>query len=175
KRLRSDALTCNIDFMPTILSLAGLPIPENVDGKNLMPLYDDPEAELHESLALINVWGEAATHALGVVTKDMKYLHWGYAAEGFEVTEELYHLEKDPLELQNLYENPEYGPALRHMREVYDRHLSAWKEEAVDYNNYRPYGIIFDRNINWSEKESLFDKEGIEEARRATARARNMK
>ncbi|MBK1879909.1 sulfatase family protein [Pelagicoccus mobilis] len=172
KGLRSDALTGNIDFAPTILSLAGLPVPENMDGSNLMALYENPNAELHESLALVNVWGEAATHALGVVTKDMKYLHWGYAAEGFEVTEELYHLGKDPLELTELSGNPEYSPAMQAMRKAYDRHLSDWKKEAVAYNNYQPYGTIFDRETDWSEKEGLFDAKGIEAARKATAEAR---
>ena len=80
---------------------AGLPVPENMDGTDLMPLYEDPTANIHETIALINVWGHPATHALAVVTKDMKYIHWPYAAEGFESTDELYHLSKDPHELVN--------------------------------------------------------------------------
>ncbi len=172
RQLRSEALTGNIDFAPTILGLAGVAVPENVDGKDLMALYEDPEAELHESLALINVWGKAPTHTIGVVTKDMKFLHWAYAASGFEVTEELYHLGRDPLELTNLSVNPEYGPMLQQMRKVYDRHLSDWKKHAVPYNSYQQYGTIFDRGVDWSKKESLFDKKGIEEARKATEKAK---
>jgi arylsulfatase A-like enzyme len=158
KKLRSDALTGNIDFAPTMLKLAGLPVPENMDGADLMELYGDPQGSIHESLALINVWGKAPTHALGVVTKDMKYIHWGYAAEGFEVTEELYHLGKDPLELTNQAGNPEYSSAMQQMQQAYDRHLSRWKAEAVPYNNYQPYGTVFDRNAAWAEKESLLPK-----------------
>jgi arylsulfatase A-like enzyme len=158
KKLRSAALTGNIDFAPTILKLAGLPIPGNIDGADLMALYGNPEESIHESLALINVWGKAPTHALGVVTKDMKYIHWGYAAEGFDVTEELYHLGKDPLELINQFGNPEYSAAMQRMREAYDRHLARWKAEAVPYNNYQPYGTIFDRKAPWADKESLFPK-----------------
>jgi arylsulfatase A-like enzyme len=158
KQLRSDALTGNIDFAPTILKLAGLPVPADMDGGDLMELYGDPKKSIHESLALINVWGKVPTHAMGVVTKDMKYIHWGYAAEGFEVTEELYHLDKDPLELTNQAGNPEYRLAMERMRKSYDEHLSHWKAEAVPYNNYEPYGIIFDRNVPWAEKEVLLSK-----------------
>jgi len=169
KQLRSEALTGNIDFAPTILSLAEVPVPGNMDGKNLMPLYENPEAELHESIALINVWGEPATHALGVVTKDVKFLHWAYAASGFEVTEELYHLDKDPLELTELSRNPEYRPMLQKMQKIYDQHLTGWKENSVSFNSYQPYGTIFDREVAWSKKEGLYDTKGLEEARKATA------
>lgn len=168
KKLRSEALTGNIDFAPTMLKLAGLPVPDNVDGADLMSLYDNPQASIHESIALINVWGKRETHAMSVVTKDMKYVHWGYAAEGFKVTEELYHLGKDPLELTNQAANPEYGSALRKLRKSYDQHLAHWKGEAVTYNNYQPYGTIFDRNVPWEDKENLF-------AKRATKRAGKVK
>lgn len=155
KGLRSDALTGNIDFAPTMLSLAGLPVPSNMDGGDLLKLYENPEAAIHESLALINVWGHAPTHALAVVTKDMKYIHWGYAGEGFDVTEELYHLEKDSLELTNQALNPEYRQAMEQMRKAYDSHLDNWKAEAVPYNDYQRFGTLFDRSIDWNAKRSL--------------------
>ena len=159
KNLRSQALTANIDFAPTILKLAGIEIPENADGKDLMKLYGKPDAAIHESIALINVWGKTPTHALGVVTKDMKYINWSYAAEGFEVTEELYHLSKDSLELKNQAKNPEYSSALEKMRKAYDTHLAHWKKEAVSYNKYTKYGNLFDRNIAWADKANLVIKE----------------
>ncbi len=146
KGLRSEALTGNIDFAPTLLKLAGLPTLENMDGADLMELYEAPQNSIHDSLALINVWGKEPTRALAVVTDKMKYINWSYDEEGFEVTEELYHLGKDPMELTNQFSNPEYRLALQQMRETYDKHLDHWKKEAVPYNNYQAYGTIFDRN-----------------------------
>ncbi|VGO17611.1 Arylsulfatase [Pontiella desulfatans] len=154
KKLRSKGLTGNIDFAPTILKLAGLPAPANMDGGDLTELYANPKGDIHDALSLINVWGKPATHALAVVTKEMKYIHWGYAAEGFEVTEELYHLGKDPLELVNQAGNPEYRQALETLRKTYDARLAHWKAEAVPYHNYQPYGTIFDRHVPWAEKET---------------------
>jgi arylsulfatase A-like enzyme len=158
KRLRSDSLTANIDFAPTILSLAGLPVPENMDGTDLMPLYEDPTARIHETIALINVWGHPATHALAVVTKDMKYIHWPYAAEGFEASDELYHLSKDPHELVNHSDNPEYAAAIKQMRQHYDEQLADWTKGAVSYNGYQSYSTAFDRNVEWADKSDTFSK-----------------
>ncbi|MFT5123536.1 MAG: arylsulfatase A-like enzyme [Candidatus Omnitrophota bacterium] len=152
KKLRCAALTGNVDFAPTMLALAGLPVPENMDGRNLMKLYDDPAAAIHDALPLINVWGPKACHSLGVVTKDTKYVFWNYGADDFEPVEEMYVLSKDPLELQNAALNPEQAPQLEKMRRLYDQALVKWKEEAVPYHNYQSYGTLFDRTIPWSKK-----------------------
>lgn len=156
--LRRNALAANIDIAPTILTLAGLPVPRDVDGGDLMRVYEDPTAAIHESIALINVWGSKETHALGVVTKDLKYLYWGYAAEGFEATEELYNLADDPFELTNLVSQATSTPHLKAMRQIYDQHLDCWQSQAVAHNGYQPYGTYFDREVSWAEKAAAFAK-----------------
>ena len=133
-------------------------MPENMDGIDLMPLYEDPTADIHETIALINVWGHPATHALAIVTKDMKYIHWPYAAEGFEASDELYHLSKDPHELVNQADNPEYGAAIKQMRQHYDAQLADWNRDAVSYNEYQSYSTAFDRNVEWADKSDTFLK-----------------
>ena len=89
-----------------------------------MTVYDKPTSSLHQSLPLINVWGKEPTHVLGVVTEEMKYLYWGYAAKGFKPTNELYDLKKDPLELTNQFSSSEYTKARKKMQKLYDKHLT---------------------------------------------------
>jgi arylsulfatase A-like enzyme len=155
KKLRSDALTGNVDFSPTILELADVDIPQGLDGRSLVSLYDDPNAAIHESLPLINVWGPKQVHSLGVITKDWKYIFWSYAEGEFETAEELYDMKGDPLELKNRAADASHTASLEEMQNVYDQHIAAWKILAVPYNNYRKYAIIFDRKIPWLQKRPL--------------------
>ena len=152
KQLRTDALTGNVDFAPTMFALAGLKTSEGTDGRNLMTLYDNPKAAIHESLPLINVWGPEAVHSLAVVTKDWKYVFWPYGAKGMTPTEELYDTAKDPLELTDLAQDTSNGAVLNAMRTRYDREVEKWRSETVNYNNYKRFAVVFDRNLPWGEK-----------------------
>jgi arylsulfatase A-like enzyme len=154
RQLRCDALTGNVDFAPTMLALAGLPIPEQMDGKSLLPLYDDPTLVVHETLPLINVWGPAAVHSLAVVSNHWKYVFWPYAEGDFEPTEELYNTAEDPLELRNLAASASHAEALQTMRANYDAAVEDWKQNSVTYHRYREFGTLFDRHVDWATKKA---------------------
>lgn len=149
KGFQCRSLTGNIDIAPTILALAGLAPTANMDGRNLMTLYDDPNEHIHDHLALINVWGPQAVQSLGIVTQDYKYIWWPYAGNGFRATEELYSITTDPLELENLARGGDSNAVCRQLQATYDQALARWRKESVDYHGYREYGQFFDRSYTW--------------------------
>jgi arylsulfatase A-like enzyme len=158
RQLRSAALTGNIDFAPTMLELAGVPIPSEMDGRSLVPLYDDPRSEIHESLTLINAWGPISAQSLSVVTKDWKYIYWPYGGDGMKPTEEMFHLAEDRMELVNRAVKNQHPEVLKELRGEYDKVVRSWRDGAVDYNNYEPYGDYYDRTIPWSKKSDRLPK-----------------
>jgi arylsulfatase A-like enzyme len=151
--LRTQMLTGNIDFAPTILELAGVPIPKNMDGISLLPILKDPLEGGHEQLTLMNTFGPDATKAMSTVDGRYKYTFWWYGDDDMDPTEELYDLEKDPLELVNLANNPEYAPVMEQMRQKYDQGYQHLQEEAVDYNGYQRYVSLFDRELPVDQKQ----------------------
>jgi arylsulfatase A-like enzyme len=156
KGLRTSSLTGNIDFAATILDLAGVPAPDNMDGVSLLPLLEDANSELHEQLVFTNVYGDVPTKSLSVITKDLKYTYWWYGDDTMEPTEDLFNVSKDPMEFENLAKNPESEPLLAEMRRKYDDELSLWKAQAEPA--YEQYGKLFDRNIPANEKKFKLTK-----------------
>ncbi|MGB7326741.1 MAG: acetylglucosamine-6-sulfatase, partial [Rubripirellula sp.] len=86
------------------------------------------------------------------MTRSWKYTYWWYGDSEIEPTEELFHLDDDPLEMVNLAASSGAEGALATMRAKYDDELAKWKDQVVPYNNYTHYGTLFDRDIPWQQK-----------------------
>lgn len=145
KQLRSKSLTGNVDVAATIMDLAGVEVPEGIDGKSLMPIYADPKMKTHEQLPLINVWGPKPVFSLSIVTADWKYIYWPYDSEEFKPMEEMYSMKDDPLELTNVLERDREQEALKEMRARYAKVIDSWRTEAVPYHKY-DLADFFDRD-----------------------------
>ncbi|QEE28974.1 sulfatase [Terriglobus albidus] len=104
-----DEMVLDLDLAPTFLDLAGVTPPANLQGKSLLPLAKqaDPHFRdewLYEYFEFPNP-ENVAVHR-GIRTKRHKLIHYYKdQPEAFE----LYDLEKDPGETQNLYGRAEHA------------------------------------------------------------------
>jgi arylsulfatase A-like enzyme len=99
-------LTQNIDFAPTFLDVAGAQIPEDMHGESLLPfLKGSPPLDWRQSIYYH--YYEEGEHNVpkheGVRTDRYKLIHF-YGKNVWE----LYDLKKDPQEMKNVFDNPDY-------------------------------------------------------------------
>ena len=99
-------LVQNIDYAPTFLELAGLPVPEDIQGVSLVPLLKgEKPADWRKSL-YYHFYEYPAEHSVcrhyGVRTERYKLIHFYNDIDEWE----LYDLQEDPSEMNNLYGKP---------------------------------------------------------------------
>jgi N-acetylglucosamine-6-sulfatase len=116
----ADDLVLNVDLAPTLLHLAGLPVPEAMQGKSLVPLLADQNPSLRKSFHLEYF----KDFPYGVPEQDAvrtdRYLYIQYQGRK---TPELFAVQKDPRTLQNLIATPEGMRVLPELQELLRKYL----------------------------------------------------
>ena len=148
----SAALTGQVDIAATIHAFAGVPAPADIDGRNLLPLLDDPAGHVRDAMPLFNYWGVSSAQSLAIVAPGWKYIFWAHGADGLRPTEELFDLTNDPYEMVNVSSDPRHAAVLADLRRRYDAELAAIAATRIDGHGYEKYPVLFSRTIPWSEK-----------------------
>ncbi len=102
----STHLVLNIDVAPTLLELAGVPVPSWMHGRSWLPLLEGQETQWRDAF-LYEYYEYPAVHCVrknrGVRTDRWKLIHFWEQPEEWE----LYDLKNDPDEINNLAARPE--------------------------------------------------------------------
>lgn len=96
----------NIDYAPTFLDLAGVEIPQDIQGVSLLPLLKGEHPKDWRKSLYYHFYEYPAEHAVkrhyGIRTERYKLIHFYRDIDEWE----LYDLENDPMEMNNLYGKP---------------------------------------------------------------------
>ncbi|GIP38434.1 arylsulfatase [Paenibacillus sp. J31TS4] len=125
-RGRVEEPVCLQDIMPTILDAAGLPIPETVDGRSLLPIMENEAAPWRDY-----VHGEHRTCYSEL--QEMHYLtdgRWKYIWLPRADKEQLFDLEADPGECRDLASSAEHA-----------KELAMWRKRLVAELEPRGVGL----------------------------------
>ena len=111
-----EALTLNLDFAPTMLEMAGVSVPKDMQGRSLVPLlHGKRPADWRREFFYEHHYGpKIIPPSEGIRTERWAYLRW--LAPNPE-SEELYDIQRDPLEQHNLAADPAYAATLAVLRE----------------------------------------------------------
>lgn len=97
-----DEIIESIDLYPFLCEMMNIETPECVEGKSFLPLIE--KGEKGKQMAICEwAWFHPVPMIYAVRTKNLRLVYYGEGQEG-----ELYDYEKDPNELYNHYNNPEY-------------------------------------------------------------------
>lgn len=115
-----DEMVLNIDIAPTFLELAGIPVPDSVQGRSLVPLLTGSSTNWRKSFLAQYFIERAYPNTptfLAVRTPKAKLVKY----PGHEEWTELFDLTTDPYEIRNLAGDPNHAGLLTKMSEEMDR------------------------------------------------------
>ncbi len=114
----SPRMALSLDLAPTILDLANLPIPEVMQGQSLVPLLDNPQAPFRSDWFYEHLFSPPEPRRIesteGVRTDRWKYIRY---IRQEPIQEQLFDLETDPYETQNLLGEPNHAKTLAALRQ----------------------------------------------------------
>jgi len=106
---KSSKMVQNLDFAPTLLEAARIEVPGHMQGESLLPLFFGNEEGFDRDAVYYHYYEYPAVHMVkrhyAIVTEDYKLAHFYYDVDEWE----LYDRKKDPQELNNVYNDPEYA------------------------------------------------------------------
>lgn len=111
-----DQLVQNLDFAPTLLDYAGVQAPSEMQGESFRNLVNGTSDQWRDAI-YYTYYEYPSVHMVkrhyGISTDRYKLMHFYYDIDEWE----MYDLEKDPDEMNNIYNDPEYENIKNEMHE----------------------------------------------------------
>lgn len=183
---KTDARVQTIDLLPTILDIAGICLPEayEIDGESLMPVIEDNNLPFKKYIFAESGYTRSVSDGQfkyiafrypGEVLERMKSGAINYApnylntrSQGLPVisikfypayfdADQLFYLDSDPYELENLAYDPAYAEKVTELQKVLKEHLASFSHPfdlSVDpFVRSDRYRVL----VKESEKASVYD------------------
>ena len=116
----AKGICSTLDLFPTLLSMAGLPVPEGLDGVDISSMAEEGILPMREYVTSewFTEWGYTVSPGRMIRRGNVKYIRY-LEGEG----EELYMLDEDPHEKINRADDPSVKDTLSEMRALLDKYV----------------------------------------------------
>ncbi|MGI9066200.1 MAG: sulfatase family protein [Pyrinomonadaceae bacterium] len=135
-QVNSRHMVLNIDVAPTLLEMAGVPVPPWMQGRSFLPQLEGRQIPWRDAF-LYEYYEYPAEHCArknrGIRTERWKLIHFWEQPEEWE----LYDLKNDPEEMNNLYSQPDHEKRVRELRS----HLEMLRRETNDLETPGPAAV----------------------------------
>ena len=136
----TDALAINGDFAPTFLDLAGAPVPAEMQGRSLVPLFQGTRPAGWRTSFYYRYYHDPGHHDTrahyGVRTDTHKLIYFWKKNQW-----ECFDLVRDPLELRNIYRDADAQPVVGRLKQELER-LKREVQDNDEFAEQQPGGGV---------------------------------
>jgi len=136
KDVVSDRLVLNLDFAPTFLDFAGLAIPDEMQGTSMKKILTGEDPDNWREEMYYHYYEYPGPHEVkrhyGIRTDKFKLIHYYYDIDEWE----LFDLQLDPLEMNNLYSDPEYKEVISSLKDKLNQLRKKYND--IDHKSFLP-------------------------------------
>jgi arylsulfatase A-like enzyme len=116
------------DLYPTVCDIAGIAIPNSVQGRSLLPVLKGETDEIHD--------------AVYAYFRDSQRMirrgHWKFAVYPQAGRRQLFHLSDDPHEINNLADGPDYASVAQSLQRRLDNWRRSWNDPTLAAEQFSP-------------------------------------
>jgi arylsulfatase A-like enzyme len=135
--LKTDAFVEFVDIYPTLCELAGLELPDHLQGASFAPLIDEPDRPWKEGA--ITVWPlnrndpEKVVIGYSIQTDRYRYTEWIRESSGELMARDLFDHKIDPDENVNISNDPDQNEIIEELSRLLNRG-KGWRTIAAELN-----------------------------------------
>jgi arylsulfatase A-like enzyme len=131
---KTNALAEFVDIYPTLCEMAGLPLPDHLEGQSLVPILEDPTATVKQVAISQYPRGKALDYdrkseimGYSMRYKQYRFTRWQYYEDPEKVVAyELYDHSMDPVAVKNLAEDPAYADTVKELSAILTNELAKY-------------------------------------------------
>ena len=126
----SDQMVQNLDFAQTMLDMASIKAPGDMQGESIVPLLEGDDEGWDREAVYYHYYEYPAVHMVkrhyGIVTRNYKLVHFYHDVDEWE----LYDRKNDPQEMKSVYDDPAYAQVVKKLKKDLQKMRKKYRDSA---------------------------------------------